>query len=76
MKETECLRSLMGVSRIATVRNEEVLRRAGIERGLASRMDQRVLRLFIYAEKMDEYRMATWVLMADVSRVRVRGKPR
>ena len=33
----------MGVSRIDRVRNEEVHRRAGIERELASRVDQRVL---------------------------------
>ena len=37
------------------VRNEEVRRRAGIERELASRADQRVLRWFVHAERMDEY---------------------
>ena len=41
--ETKCLRSLDGVSRMGRVRNEEVRRRAGIERELASRADQRVL---------------------------------
>ena len=40
----KCLRSLVGVSRMDRVRNEEVHRRAGIERKLASRADQRVLR--------------------------------
>ena len=40
----KCLRSLVGVSRMERVRNEEVRRRAGIERELASRADQRVLR--------------------------------
>ena len=40
----KCLRSLFGVSRIDSVWNEEVRRRAGIERELASRADQRVLR--------------------------------
>ena len=34
------------MSRIYRVRNEEVHRRAGIERELASRADQRVLRWF------------------------------
>ena len=34
--EMKCLRSLVGVSRIDRVRNEEVRRRAGIERALAS----------------------------------------
>ena len=48
------------------VRNEEVCRRAGIERELASRVDQRVLRWFGHMERMDEYRMAIRVLMAEV----------
>ena len=34
--EFKCLRSLVGVSRMERVRNEEVRRRAGIERKLAS----------------------------------------
>ena len=49
------------------VRNEEVRRRAGIERELASRADQRVLGWFGHVERMDDYRMARRVLMADVS---------
>ena len=40
--------------------------RAGIERELASRGDQRVLRRFGHVERMDEDRMARWVLMAEV----------
>ena len=43
------------------VRNEEVRRRAGIERDV---------------ERMDEYRIARRVLMAEVSGGRVRGRPR
>ena len=42
--EMKSLRSLVGVSRMDRVRNEEVCRRAGIEMELASRADQRVLR--------------------------------
>ena len=38
--EMKCLRSLVGVARMDRVRNEEVCRRAGIERELASRADQ------------------------------------
>ena len=57
-------------------RNEEVGKRAGIERELASRADQRVLRWFGHVEKMDEFRMARRVLMAEVSGGRVRGIPR
>ena len=51
-------------------------RRAGIERELASRADLRVLRWFGHVERMDEYRMARRVLMAEVSGGRVRGRPR
>ena len=58
------------------VRNEEVSRRAEIERELSSRADQRVLRWFGHVERMDEYRMARRVLMAAVSGERVRGRPR
>ena len=65
--EMKCLRSLVGVSRIDRVRNEEVRRRAGIERELASRADQRVLRRLGHVERMDEYRMARRVLMVEVS---------
>ena len=41
--EMKCLRSLVGVSRMERVRNEEVRRRTVIERELASRVHQRVL---------------------------------
>ena len=53
------------------VRNEEVRRRAGTERELASRADQRVLRLLGHVERMDDYRMARRVLMAEISGGRV-----
>ena len=58
------------------VKKEEVRRRAGIEMKLASRADQRVLRWFGHVERMDDYRMARRVLMAEVSGGRVRGRPR
>ena len=74
--EMKCLRYLVGVSQMDRVRNEEVRRRARIEKELASRADQRVLRWFGHVERMDEYRMASRVLMAKVSRGRVRGRPR
>ena len=72
--EMKCLRSLVGV--MDRVRNEEVRRRAGIERELASRTDQRILEWFGHVEKMDEYRMARRVHMAEVIEKRVRGRPR
>ena len=49
-------------------------RRAGIERDLASRADRGVLIWFGYVERMDEYRTARRVLMAEVSFGRVRGR--
>ena len=42
--EMKCLRSLVGVSRMDRVINEEVRTRAGIERRSASRTGQRVMR--------------------------------
>ena len=59
-----------------SVANEEVRRRAGIEMELVSRADQRVLRWFGHVERMDDYRMARRVLMAEVSGGRVRARPR
>ena len=41
-----------------SIRNEEVRRGTGIERELASRADQRVLRWFGHVERMDDYLMA------------------
>ena len=58
------------------VRNEEVRRRAGIERELASRADQRVLKWFGHVKRMDEYGMPRRVLMAELSGGRVQGRPR
>ena len=63
--EMKFLRSLVGVSRMNRVWNEEVRRRAGIERKLASRADQRLLRWFGHVERMDVYRLARRVLMAE-----------
>ena len=53
--EMKCLRSSVGVSPMDRVRNAEVLKRAGIERELARRADQRVLRWFGHVGRMDEY---------------------
>ena len=74
--EMKCLISLVGVSRMERARNEEVRRRAGIERELASCADQRVLRWFGHVERIDEYRRARRGLMAEVNGGRVRGRPR
>ena len=71
----KCLRSLVGVSRIDRIRNEEVHRRAGIERELVSKADQRVLRWFGHVGRMDEHRMTRRILIAEVSGGRVRARP-
>ena len=71
----KCLRSLDGVSRIDRIRNEEVRRRAGIERELVSKADQRVFRWFGHVGRMDEHRMTRRILMAEVSAGRVRARP-
>ena len=68
--EMKCLRSLVGVSRMDGVRNEDVLRRE-----LASRVDQRILRWFGHVKRMDEYHIARRVLMADVCGYRAWGRP-
>ena len=47
-----------------------------IERELASRAGQRVLRWFGHVERKDEYRMARRVLIMEVNGRRVRGRPR
>ena len=74
--EMKCLRSLVGVSRMDRFSNEEVHRRAIIERESGSRADLRVLRWFGHVERIDEYRMARRVLISEVSGWRVRGRPR
>ena len=48
----KCLKSLVGVSRMDRVVNEEVRWRAGIEKEFVSRADQRVLRRFGHLELM------------------------
>ena len=53
MLEIKCFRSLVGVSRMDRVGNEDVRRRAGIERELASRPDQRVLGWVGHVERME-----------------------
>ena len=60
--EMKCLRSLVGVSRMDTVMNEEVRMNAEIENELASRADKRVLRWFGHVERMDAYRMGRRIL--------------
>ena len=52
-----CLRSLVGVSRMDRVRNEEVRTRAGIERELAGRADQRIM---MWLRHVKEWMSTVW----------------
>ena len=73
----KCVRSLVGMSQMDRVRNEEVRRRAGIERGICDYSgSESILRWFGHVERIDEYRMARRVLMGEVSGGRLRGRPR
>ena len=63
----KCFRSLVRLSRMDRVSNEEVRRRVGIDRELTSRVDQRVLRWFGHMERNDEHHMARILLMVEVS---------
>ena len=74
--EMKCLRSLVGVSRMDRVRNEEVCRRALIGRELVCRVDQRVLRWFGHMERIDESHLARRAMTAEVIREQVRRRPR
>ena len=74
IKERANQESLHGKYEVIT--KEDLHRRAGIEIGISSRADQRVLRWFGHVERMDDCRMARRVLMAEVSGGRVRGRPR
>ena len=51
-------------------------KRALIERELASRSDQTVLRRFFHVARMDVYHIAILVLMEEVSLGRIRGRQR
>ena len=64
--EMGCLRSMCRLTLRDRVRNEEVRRRAGVERKLSSRVDQSVLRWFGHMERMDDGRLAKRVMNSEV----------
>ncbi len=73
--EMRCLQSMLGLSRMDSVRNEGVRRRTEVERKLPERVDQRVLSWYGHMIRMDEdYMTRMW--RAKVSGVKVRGRPR
>ena len=74
--EMKCLRSMTGVSRLDSVRNEVVRARTGVRRELAARVDMNVLRWFGHVERMDNERLLKKVMNAKVDGRSVRGRPR
>lgn len=74
--EMNCLRSMVGVTRMDRIRNEEVRRRTGVVRELSSRVDQRVLRWFGHMERMSEERLVKKVMNSEVIGRRARGRPK
>ncbi len=55
--EMRCLRSMVGVTRMDRVRNEEVRRRAGIVRKTSERVHQRVLSWYGHLARTGEERL-------------------
>ena len=66
---------MVGVSRLDRLRNEEVRRRAGVERKLSERVDQRVLGWYGHMVRMNDERLTKRVWKAEASGVRMRGRP-
>ena len=74
--EMKCLSPMVGVTRWDMIRNEEIQRRAGIEKTLAEKVDRRVLQWFGHVERMDEERWPRKVKAAQVEGRLGRGRPR
>ena len=65
------------MTRIYRIKNEEMCRSVGIERELAGRADQRVLRWFGHVERIVEYLMTRKSSMTELSkRSGSEGRPR
>ena len=65
--EMKCLRSFVEVTRMDRIANEAVSRRAGIECKLTSRADQSVLGWFGHLVRMDKFRIARRLFLAEGS---------
>lgn len=74
--EMRCLRSMAGVTRLDRIRNEEVRRRTGVGRELATQVDRSVLRWFGHMERMEDERLTKKVMKARASGEQMRGRPR
>ena len=74
--EMRCLRSMVGVTLMDRVRNEEVRERAGVSVPLSARVDRMTLRWFGHMERMEEGRIVKRVMNAEAEGIRDRGRPR
>ncbi len=74
--ELRCLRSMVGVTRMERVRNEDVRQRTEVVRKLSERVDQRVLSWNGHMVRVGEEHLMKRVWKAEVSGLRVRGRPR
>ncbi len=67
---------MYGVTRMDQVRNEEVLRRAGVVKELAEQAEQGVFQWFGHVERMEEEHLVKKITGSNVRAVRPRGRPR
>ncbi len=74
--EMRCLRSMVGVTKMDRVRNEEVRRRTGIVMKMSEREDQRVLSWYGHLVGMGEERLTKRVWKAEVNGPNLRRRPR
>ncbi len=74
--EMRCLRSMVGVTRMDRVRNEEVKRRARIVKKMSERVDQRVLDWYGHVVRKSEERLTKRVWKAEVSGPNLTGRHR
>ena len=56
--EMRFLRSMCGLTRLDRIRNEEIIRRMGVQNKLSGRVENFVLRWFGHVEIIDDERMA------------------
>ena len=74
--EMKCLRSMLGVTRMDRVRNEEVRRQVGVPKELSGRADERLLMWFGHMERMNDERLTKKVMRAHADGRAARGRPR
>ena len=56
VKEIACFRSMCGVTRMESRRNEEVRRKVSVKEDMSERVDRKMLKWFGHVERMSEER--------------------